>query len=227
MLVNSDFSLRAEITPDQYRWTASPQAGVERMMLDRVGGEQARATSIVRYARASRFPRHEHPLGEEILVLSGTFSDEERDYGPGWYLRNPPGSSHEPSSRDGATIFVKLQQMPSDEAATVRIDTADPARWQAAEGRAICPLFSDAREQVALHRLAPAARLFAGFVEGAEVLVLHGALLEDGRSYPTGSWIRIPAGVFPAFVGSSDGATLYLKTGRVMAQTEWEGDAHA
>ncbi|WP_225909512.1 cupin domain-containing protein [Myxococcus xanthus] len=58
---------------------ASPQGGVERMMLGLLGGDQARATSIVRYARCSRFPRHTPLGGEEILVMSGTFSEEGHD----------------------------------------------------------------------------------------------------------------------------------------------------
>lgn len=108
MLINADFSRSAVITPDQYRWVASPKAGVERMMLDRIGEEQARATSIVRYAPGASFPRHTHSGGEEILVLSGTFSDEGGDYPAGWYLRSPPGSSHQPFSGPGSTIFVGL-----------------------------------------------------------------------------------------------------------------------
>jgi anti-sigma factor ChrR (cupin superfamily) len=107
MLVNPDFSKRVVITPEQHRWVSSPQGGVDRMMLDRLGEEQARATSIVRYAEGSAFPQHAHPAGEEILVLSGTFSDESGDDSAGWYLRNPPGSSHRPSSRDGATLYLK------------------------------------------------------------------------------------------------------------------------
>ncbi len=80
MLVNADFSRRAIVTPQQYKWVASPQVGVERVMLDRLGGEEARATSIVRYGRNSSFPRHMHPEGEEILVLSGTFSEGDNHY---------------------------------------------------------------------------------------------------------------------------------------------------
>jgi len=107
---------------------ASPQSGVERVMLDRVGAEKDRATSIVRYAPDSYFPRHEHSGGEEIFVLSGTFSVEDGDYPAGWYLRNPPGSSHQPFSREGAIIFVKLQQMPVHEQRHVRINTPRPCR---------------------------------------------------------------------------------------------------
>ena len=48
MLINADFSRRAIVTPDEHKWVPSPMAGVERVMLDRVGDEKARATSIVR-----------------------------------------------------------------------------------------------------------------------------------------------------------------------------------
>ena len=53
MFVNPDFSCRAVVTTDQHRWVASPQLGVERVMLDRLGGERARATSLVRYAQGN------------------------------------------------------------------------------------------------------------------------------------------------------------------------------
>lgn len=129
MQINADLSLPAIITPDAWRWVPSPQPGVERVMLDRSGGEVARATSIVRYAPRSVFPRHQHPGGEEILVLSGTFSDETQDAPAGWYLRNPPGSSHQPSSAEGAVIFVKLWQMRPSQSSAVRVNTQDPAHW--------------------------------------------------------------------------------------------------
>lgn len=57
MLINADFSRRAALASKDQQWIASPQAGVERVMLDRVGDERARATSIVRYAAGARFPQ--------------------------------------------------------------------------------------------------------------------------------------------------------------------------
>lgn len=39
---------------------AAPQGGVERVMLDRLGGEQARAASIVRYAPDSAAAKAGH-----------------------------------------------------------------------------------------------------------------------------------------------------------------------
>lgn len=213
MLVNADFSRRARVAPDEYAWTASPQGGVERVMLDRIGAEKARATSIVRYAPGSRFPAHSHPGGEEILVLSGVFSDEDGDYPEGGYLRNPPGSSHTPSSRDGATIFVKLRQMTADETARVRIDTRAPSSWRQQGLRALCPLFSADGEQVTLQRVEPDGAVFAGAVEGAELLVLAGGLVEGEARHDRGTWIRLPAGAYPGLRAGAQGATIYLRTG--------------
>ena len=57
MELNADFSRRAVVHAASLAWTPSPINGVERRMLDRMGGEVARATSIVRYALRSRFLR--------------------------------------------------------------------------------------------------------------------------------------------------------------------------
>jgi anti-sigma factor ChrR (cupin superfamily) len=216
MLVNADFSRAVVIAPHQYEWAASPQAGVERVMLDRIGAEQARATSIVRYAPGSSFPPHTHPGGEEILVLSGTFSDESGDYPEGWYLRSPPGSAHRPSSREGALIFVKLRQMADGETQPVRIDTRDSAAWREQQGgRAVCSLFSGEREQVCLQRVAPQAAIFPEPVDGAELLVLEGELIFEGQACARGAWIRLPAGSYPLLAAGQQGATFYLKTGHL------------
>ena len=215
MLIHADFSQRATVTPDQHEWVASPMAGVERVMLDRVGEEKARATSIVRYAPDSHFPRHLHPGGEEIFVLTGTFSDEEGDYPAGWYVRNPPDSSHQPFSVPGATIFVKLWQMQPCESRPVRIDTNDPASWQHQNGREVCPLFKDDNEQVCLQRLAPGQTVFAESANSAELLVLDGSVVMADQTYERGSWIRLPEGDAPDIAASGQGATVYLKTGHL------------
>jgi anti-sigma factor ChrR (cupin superfamily) len=215
MLIHSNFLQRAAVLQQHYQWMASPQPGVERVMLDRVGEEKARATSIVRYAPASRFPGHQHPGGEEILVLSGTFSDENGDYPAGWYLRNPADSSHQPFTREGATIFVKLRQMAEGERRSVRINTREPSTWIRHSKGESCPLFMDEREQVSLEKPAAGSRLFSQFVEGAELLVLEGSLNEAAQEYGQGSWLRLPPGEYPQFVAGPQGASLYVKTGHL------------
>ena len=216
MLINADFSCRAALAPEHYQWVQSPQNGVERVMLDRVGAEKARATSIVRYAPESNFPHHLHPGGEEILVLSGTFSADNSDYPAGWYLRNPPTSGHQPYSHEGAVIFVKLWQMTVDETRHVAIDTNDADNWQEQGGREVCQLYSDAKEQVILQRINAGEALFTGIiVGGAELLVLEGTLIEAGQSYQRGSWIRLPIDAISQITAGENAATVYLKTGHL------------
>ena len=223
MLINADFTRRALLASENYQWVSSPQNGVERVMLDRVGAEKARATSIVRYAPDSYFPHHLHPGGEEILVLSGTFSADNIDYPAGWYLRNPPNSGHQPYSKEGAVIFVKLWQMPAEEARYVAIDTNDAANWQKQGNRDVCHLFSHASEQVSLKRLNANEVLFTDAVKGgAEILVLDGELIDaelpdDAQIYTRGGWIRLPVDVdaLPKIKAGAQGVTVYLKTGHL------------
>ncbi len=108
--INADFSLKVVQHTTEMPFIASPNPQVTRKMLDRVGDEIARATSIVRYEPGSTFERHTHGGGEEILVLEGTFSDEHGHYPAGTYLRNPPQTDHAPFSKTGCTLFVKLWQ---------------------------------------------------------------------------------------------------------------------
>ena len=112
--INANFDERVVIRPDDYQWVNSPMRGVERMMLDRIGDEVARATTIVRYAPNTAFSAHTHDGGEEFFVIEGTFSDEHHKYPAGSYVRNPIGTSHAPKSgADGTIMFVKLHQFES------------------------------------------------------------------------------------------------------------------
>lgn len=217
MLINADFSRRAALTPEQHQWVKSPQQGVARVMLDRIGEEKARATSLVRYAPQSYFPHHLHPEGEEILVLSGTFSADDQHYPAGWYLRNPPTSGHQPYSDEGAVIFVKLRQMAATESCHVAIDTRDDSNWQRQGQRDVCPLFADATEQVSLQRLSAGEALFMDetIAGGAEILVLAGELIDGSQAYQRGGWIRLPVGDDASIISGLEGATVYLKTGHL------------
>ena len=110
MRINHDLIQPVRVQAAKLDWIPRPAVGVDRRMLFRIGGEVARATSIVRYAPGSAFPRHTHSGGEEIVVLEGTFQDEHGEYPAGSYFRNPPGTSHIPASEDGCIIFVRLWQ---------------------------------------------------------------------------------------------------------------------
>lgn len=214
--LNADFSQPLVIRPGDVPWVDSPLPGVQRRMLDRIGEELARATSIVRYAPGSQFSAHGHPGGEEFLVLDGVFSDERGDYPAGTYVRNPSGSRHAPFSREGCTLFVKLMQFAEADRAEVVIDSRR-AEWTAAAlpGRRELALHRFAGEQVLLERWQPgtpgAPRHYPG---GAELLLLEGALQDERGAYPPGSWLRCPAG-FSHTPFSTEGCLFWCKTGHL------------
>jgi anti-sigma factor ChrR (cupin superfamily) len=226
MLVNHDFARRASVRPADYDWVSSPRTGVDRVMLDRTGAEKARATSIVKYLPDSHFPEHHHPDGEEILVLSGVFSEGEDHYPAGWYMRNPPDSAHRPSSVSGATIFVKLRQMQQGEHARLRLDTNDRDNWHNAVNGEECPLFSNAYEKATLRRFHPHSPILPDALNrGAEILVLSGTLYENGEAWPAGSWLRFPAGDIPCLTSGETSTLIYLKTGH-LGQAALTGSRH-
>src|SRR5689334_11916152 len=150
--VNSDFTQRVVVHSAQIPWIASPIVGVDRRMLDRIGDEIARATTVVRYAPKSRFAAHLHDGGEEFFVLDGVFQDEHGHFPAGSYIRNPPTTSHTPGSEDGCKIFVKLWQFDPADRKSVRIDTSRLAFTSVADRKAVetIALFADKREHVRL-----------------------------------------------------------------------------
>ena len=214
--VNADFDQRVVIATTAEPWIPSPEAGVERRMLDRIGDEVARATSLVRYAPGSRFTEHLHSGGEEFLVLEGVFSDERGDYPAGTYVRNPPGSKHRPFSRGGCTLFVKLRQFASNDLQRVVIDTTT-ANWSLVSeaGLSRVVLHQHRSEKVALVRFAPGARLADDpHPGGEEFYVLEGVLSDEAGDYPAGTWVREPAGSAHAPF-SRDGGVIYVKEGHL------------
>ena len=218
MDLNSDFTARAVVHGATLPWVTSPIAGVERRMLDRIGDEVARATTIVRYAPDSRFSPHVHGGGEEFIVLDGVFQDEHGDFPAGSYIRNPPTSSHTPGSAPGCTIFVKLWQFDPDDRTHVRIDTAkrqfvpDPAR----PGVEVMPLFHDRRETVRLERWLPGAEVDLDVPGGMELLVVDGGFTEGVESFEPQSWIRLPPGARLRATVAASGCRLWVKAGHLL-----------
>ncbi|MFQ6538237.1 MULTISPECIES: cupin domain-containing protein [Aphanothece] len=216
MELHADRTQRVALGTTTLPWTPSPLPGVERRLLDRLGGEVARATSIVRYAPGSRFDRHSHGGGEEILVLEGTFSDEHGDHPAGTYLRNPAGSSHAPFSSGGCTILVKLHQMHPADQQTVVLDTRRGG-WVPGlvPGLSVLPLHAFGSEHVALVRWAPGTVFQPhGHPGGEEIYVLEGVFQDEQGTYPAGSWLRNPPGSAHR-PWSEAGCTIWVKTGHL------------
>lgn len=217
MQINADFSARVVVHSDQFEWQASPMPGVDRRMLDRIGGEVARATTIVRYAPGSQFSEHTHTGGEEFIVLDGVFSDEHGDFPAGSYIRNPPTSAHTPGSEPGCTIFVKLWQFAPDDRTQVKIDMNKMEFVRAADrpGVSVMPLFQDARETVRSEHWEPGALVQLELPEGGEFLVLEGEFSEGGDTLGKGSWLRLPIGAQLNASAGTSGARVWMKLGHI------------
>lgn len=216
MDVNTDFTRRAATQIADIEWISSPVEGIDRKMLERDGGEVARATTVVRFAPGAKFPFHEHVQGEEFFVLEGTFSDASGDYKAGSYLRNPAGTSHSPWSDEGCLILVKLRQFAEDDKAQKAIDT-NVGDWQATglDGLDVMPLHEHGSESVNLYRLAPGVTVPEHtHEEGEEFMVLEGTLTDENGHYPKGTWVRQPAGSHHTPY-SDGGCLLYVKTGHL------------
>lgn len=218
MRLNADFSKPAVIRPEDYRWVDSPMPGVQRMMLDRIGDEVARATSLVRYAPDSRFSSHVHGGGEEFFVLAGVFGDEHGEYPAGSYVRNPIGTSHTPLiGSQGCLILVKLHQFEEADDAQIVVDTAN-GEWRKGEqaGVEYQHLHGFGDEHVMLIRWTPDTPYpMHEHTGGEEVFVLEGAYYDEHGEYPAGTWARAPHGSSHAPFTRGEGALLYLKVGHL------------
>ncbi|CAM3632949.1 cupin domain-containing protein [Polynucleobacter brandtiae] len=216
MDVNSDYSKRVVIDHHDLPWAKSPQSGVERKMLDRIGDEVAKATSIVRYQPGARFPLHLHKLGEEILVLDGILSDEMGDYPAGTYIMNPPGSAHAPYTESGCILFVKLRHLGVDQVVREVLDTQSAEWFQGmVPGLTVMPLMRQGSGST-LVRWAPQTYFNPHqHFGGEEIFVVEGVFEDEHGRYPTGSWIRSPhMSRHQPF--SKEGCTIFVKTGHLM-----------
>jgi anti-sigma factor ChrR (cupin superfamily) len=218
MELNADFTRRVAVHAARLEWKPSPTPGVERRMLDRIGDEVARATSLVRYAPHSRFPPHVHGGGEEFLVLDGVFQDEHGDFPAGSYIRNPPQSRHTPGSEPGCIIFVKLWQFDPDDRTHVRIDSSKMPYLVAAgrHGVEVMPLFQDRREYVRLERWKPGTVIALAETAGIELLVLDGSFEEAGETFEAQSWLRLPAGATLSAEAGPNGCRVWMKSGHLV-----------
>lgn len=193
-MLNMDFSKFVVMDTTTMDWIPSPKAGVWRKPLAREEAERGHATSIVKYDAGASFNSHNHPLGEEILVLEGTFSDETGDFHAGTYFRNPKGFVHAPFSAQGCTILVKLHQMNAEDKQRKAIET-DKTPWQEENGRRILELHSFQDEKVELLETSEAFQsTLLRNEKGKEIYVIRGGYSDVFGSFRPGTWVRLPPG---------------------------------
>ena len=217
LLLNADVTQRCILNSHELPWLPSPSPLVHRRLLAREGGEVARATSVVRYDAGARFDLHTHALGEEILVLEGTFSDESGDYGTGTYIKNPPGSAHAPFSEGGCTLFVKLRHMDPHDLARVVVPTRQ-AQWRQGmvSGLTVLPLSEFGTSHTAMVQWVPGTYFNPHrHYGGEEIFVVEGVFSDEHGDYPQGSWLRSPhLSQHQPF--SREGCRILVKTGHLL-----------
>jgi len=215
--LNGDLTIKVCVDTASIPWAPSPSRTVWRKRIHLVGPpESGQVTSVVRYEPGSTFPAHDHPDGEEILVLEGVFSDEHGDWPAGTYLLNPEGFRHAPFSEDGCVLFVKLRQLPGRERQHVAVQT-DTLSWEptSTPGVETKVLYEQAgyTDTMRMERwatgAAPSESKYSG---GAEIFVIDGVLSNELGQHGAGSWLRFPEGAKHA-PSPDSGCTLYVKTG--------------
>lgn len=214
-LLNMEITKVACIRPDERDWITSPADGVSRVHLERVAEESGHTTSFVRFEPGSYFPQHSHPQGEEILVLEGVFSDENGDYPAGTYIRNPPGSSHKPFTKDGCLLFVKLEQFQKDDTRHVVIRPEDQQWRQGIGNLKVSALHAYGTESTALVAW-PKNEIFQPHhhMGGEEIVVISGRFLDEHGEYPAGTWLRSPH-MSKHFPRVEEETLIYVKVGHL------------
>lgn len=212
--IHGDLSARIAVDTRQLSWTASPSPTVWRKRLHLVGPlEAGQVTSVVRFDAGAQFPRHDHPEGEEILVLEGVFSDEQGDWPAGSYLLNPEGFRHAPYSCGGCLLFVKLRQYPGTTRRHLAVAT-DTLAWQPLDGRTMKPLYAQPgfTDSTRLEHWEPGSAARLSYPQGAELLVLRGSFTDEHGSYGPHTWLRLPAHSAHS-LATAHGCDLYVKEG--------------
>lgn len=237
MKIHANFGLPAATHFDPAGFIPSPAAGVNRFMLDRIGDEKARATTIVQYQADSKFPAHTHIGGEEYFVLAGTFHDEHGVYPVGTYVRNPVGTSHAPwVEGDGCTIWVKLLQMADNSSSSDSTDI-QPVPMQVAAmrpsdnvgGPVPVELYHNEKtgELVEMCWLDPEQPMAVDeqTAKSEELFVVEGSLSllkeeKDKEVFEKWAWLRFPVGsdkdpVRKTIKAGAAGALVLRKTGHL------------
>jgi anti-sigma factor ChrR (cupin superfamily) len=219
--LHGDRAKSVVINTRQMDWTASPSPGVWRKRLELVGDEEkGMVTSIVRFDPGAGFPLHDHPMGEEVLVLDGTFADEHGSYPKGTWTLLPNNSPHRPQTDDGCTLFVKLCQYAGEGREAFNRDTNDRSGWrETAPGRERFDLYDHPGhpEKIYLSRLSAGVAVDLHTHDGGEeVFVVEGELRDENGRYPAGTWLRLADGSAHA-PRTDGGCLLYVKTGHLAA----------
>jgi anti-sigma factor ChrR (cupin superfamily) len=112
-MINSD--MRVTLGPDvkgshfldaaALQWQPSDAPGFDIVTLFE-NPSTGESTALMRVEPGARTGSHSHDLFEEIYVLDGEFSDDERTYLRGQYCVRSPGTLHTAASEPGCVVML-------------------------------------------------------------------------------------------------------------------------
>jgi ChrR Cupin-like domain len=180
--LNMDYGKTVIISAADQQWVESPIEGITRCQFEREQNESGWATSLVRYNPGTQFPEHRHSGGEQIYILEGIFSDNTGSYPADTYLQNPIGSMHNPYSKEGTLIFVRL--------GATEINATQPIIVHNFSTITAPKIQTGSRDFLSLER----ERHGNIFVKSnVEFLLLKGNISHKSRIFAPLSWFRISA----------------------------------
>jgi anti-sigma factor ChrR (cupin superfamily) len=229
--VRADILTRVAVLPTEIAWHPTDLPGIWFGCFESDPAVQEHpVTMLTQFEPGSFFPVHDHPGGEEILVLQGSFADEAGVYPPGTYMLNPEGFIHCPHSLESCLTFVKLRQHGGENRHQVKTNI-----YQAPWKSGIIPQIeiqhlyqqSGFPERIWIERWQPGTALPQAIEsEVKEIFVIAGTWIDELGDYPAGSWLRYPP--HHAYNPSSEiGCTIYVKTypsdvPRFIVGKDWE-----
>lgn len=95
------------VSTHSLEWQRGPKPGIETKLLYSQAGFSDSAR-LERWAANAELGRLEYPAGAEFFVLEGAFEDETGRFEKGAWLRLPAGAAHEPTTREGCLLYVKI-----------------------------------------------------------------------------------------------------------------------
>ena len=95
--------------------TAQWQTFSEGIQMLRLRNEPGANRVLLRLAPGKGYPVHHHEGTEEVFVIEGGYEDRGQQFGPGSYLRYPPGRDHDARSTTGCTFLVINAKVPKAE----------------------------------------------------------------------------------------------------------------
>jgi quercetin dioxygenase-like cupin family protein len=67
-------------------------------------------TILLKFESGARYPYHNHPAGEELLVLEGSVIIEGATLNQGDYLYTPPGFRHSVKTDTGCVLMLMIPE---------------------------------------------------------------------------------------------------------------------